>query len=491
MAVRNIKTIRPKIWIPPKYQTVYKLTIDRSSGTVDNITDNIINAEIEDIATEGVGRFEFSLWNVDESYTKIWSGGETFKYYKDYAVGVPTSLRFLGKIEKVSYQGNKVKVTGRAIGRTFQDITVTQNYTGIDCSDILKDLIDKYGDGTFTYTNVTAVSGVTSTVNWYQKNFWDCVQELCTNATYDCYVDKNKDFNFFANGSRNNTTDALVHDYNLIEVGDFGTDQSLIKNRIIVYGAVIDNVQMLYTADDETSQELYGIKEEIINDDNVTTYAQAVDVGNFILQQRLNPSTVGEGTGILLATVQPGENIRLSSPLDNLPPTTYNCIGYVDKLGDMLTTTVKISKETRTVSHIFKKLVESDNKKQYSATNPNEMRFGYTLRFDEDSGSHGNTEIVAGSLKLVSGASKGIWISDIRTLPKEIETVYLTMTYTGSVSVYVGVNGVSSQSQIIPENQSFDIENPTGFDNDELTIFVNLNSSDAKVDSLSLMYKYV
>ncbi|CAK0750990.1 hypothetical protein CCP3SC5AM1_1750006 [Gammaproteobacteria bacterium] len=40
-----------------------------------------------------------------------------------------------------------------------------------------------------------------------------------------------------------------------------------LKTRIIVYGATIDSVQVLYTAEDLTSQEINGIKEEIITDD--------------------------------------------------------------------------------------------------------------------------------------------------------------------------------------------------------------------------------
>ena len=48
MAVKSIKTIRPKVWVPPIYSTNYKVTVERDDGTIDDITDILINLKIED-----------------------------------------------------------------------------------------------------------------------------------------------------------------------------------------------------------------------------------------------------------------------------------------------------------------------------------------------------------------------------------------------------------------------------------------------------------
>ena len=41
--VRSFKTIKPQVWIPPIYSANYKVTIERSDGTIDDITDILLN----------------------------------------------------------------------------------------------------------------------------------------------------------------------------------------------------------------------------------------------------------------------------------------------------------------------------------------------------------------------------------------------------------------------------------------------------------------
>ena len=168
MVVRSFKTIRPFIWIPPTYSTLYKIEITRSDETTDDITDVIYEGEVLDSVTDTIGSFSFLIDNSSEVYTGVWTGNEIIRIYMDYATSATTS-RFRGRIEKVSYQDNKIRIIGRSESSKLLDITVTKAYSNIETSVILKALFDAYATD-FTYTNINT-STTSITVNWYQKSF--------------------------------------------------------------------------------------------------------------------------------------------------------------------------------------------------------------------------------------------------------------------------------------------------------------------------------
>ena len=483
MPVRSARALSPIIYIPPVNSAAFALTVTASDATVDTITNYITKLEIEDGATESIGRFEFEIWDPNEDYVGVWSGGEVVRYYSDYAA-TATTLRFRGRIEKVSYQGNKLKVTGRSESLKFMDITVTKSFNNTDTSEILKSLIDTYGSG-FTYSNIET-SNTNLTVTWTQKPFWECIQEICTAAGFDCYVDASLDFHYFRSGTVKNQYEGIVHEYNLIEVGEFAEDLALIKNRIIVYGAEQDGIQIIYTADDLTSQAAYGIKEETVNDDNIIDYASAQELADYYLVKYKDPPIVGEIKSLLMASIQPGQAIKISSPADNIPPAAYVIISYKHNISsDGLFTSVKVNKEPRHISHVLKKQIERQYQSEQTSSNPYEMRYSYNFLFDEDTGTHSNTEITDGILKLVSG-SAGHWISTVRTTTSNITEAYLVLVgskVTGAV-VGVSVNGGSSY-QTIGNKQRIVITNP----DKRLRIKVTFSDAATQIDSLSVQYK--
>jgi len=489
MAVRSLRTITPKVWIPPTYSTKYKLEVirDGGDGSSDDITELISGAEVEDGVTDSIGRFEFSLWNPNQTYLGAWEPGDLFKYYKDYDSSA-TTIRFSGIIEKVSYKGNKIRVSGRSDALKFMDLTVTQSYTNTECGAILKDLVSKYGSD-FTSNNV-GTSSTTLTVNWYQKPFWDCVEELTTASSFDAYVDANLDFNFFESGTRVNDKEGIVHTHNLLEVGDFADDSSLIKNRVIIYGAEEDGTQLLYSSNDISSQDKYGIKEEIVSDSNITNGTQAQERGDFLVAQSKNPQQISDIKGIQLATIQPGENIRISSPADNIPPGLYRTVNYKDKIslegGGGFTTTVSITKEPRRISNIFKSLVENQNKLKSTTVNPYEMGFSYNDLFNTDTGAHTDTEITNGVLK-PTGAS-GNWISVAKTITggniTEVYLVAIGETLTGASFEVSGNNG--SNYETITNKGRLVLSTSVGT---QLRVKVTFDNADTQIDSLMLLYK--
>ena len=64
--VVSLRTIKPIIWVPPRHTASYKLELERSDGTLDDITPLVSRFEIEDGVTDVMGRFEFEIWDPAE-----------------------------------------------------------------------------------------------------------------------------------------------------------------------------------------------------------------------------------------------------------------------------------------------------------------------------------------------------------------------------------------------------------------------------------------
>jgi len=483
MPVRSLRRIPVFVWIPPIYSALHKIEITRNEGNItDDITDIIYEGEITDGATDTIGNFSFKVDNSSEAYTGVWTGNEILNVYIDYATSA-TSLRFRGRIEKVSYQDTNIIIKGRSESSKLLDIAVTKSYSNIETSIILKDLFDAYGTD-FTYNN-TGTSTTNITVNWYQKPFWECVLELCNAAGFDCYIDSSLDCHYFESGSIDNTTECVVHESNIFEVGDFAYDYSLIKNRVIVYGAKQEEIPVISTSENTTSQTDYGIKELIINDSSITTTTQAQERADYELAISKDPPLVGEVTSLGLATIQPGERIRISAPLSNLSPGYYKILAYKHKINGLLKTILTIEKEPKKIYHLMKDRITKEEKLS-ERENPNEMKYSWINTFDSDSGSHSDTEISEGRLKLQSGKSTGSWISDKMTISSDATgcelrakgealpgTQYFVSTDDGNIWQPVDLN-----IEKVPS--------PTGRD---LKIKITLNSSSTQLDSIGLLYK--
>jgi len=469
------------VWVPPTYAPLYKLEIVRNDGTEDDITDYIYSAEIVDGVTDTIGNFEIEIDNSDESRTGIWTGNEVFNFYCDYATSA-TTKRFRGRIEKVSYQDYKIKVIGRAESVKLLNVTVTQSYEGEETSVVLKDLFDKYATD-FTYSNVNT-STTNVTFNWYQKPFWECVQDLCHSAGFDAYIDSSLDCHYFESGTVDNSTEAVVHESNLIEVGDFANDYSLIKNRVIVYGAEIEDMPLFKTAEDSDSISENGVKELIIKDTNITTETQCQERADYELSLSKDPPLVGDVSSIGLATIQPGERIRISAPNSNLPPSFYKIISYKHKIEGFMQTTLTIEKEPKKVYHVIKETI-SQGQKLTETPNPNEMRYSWLFDFNSDSGTHSSTEITGGVLK-TDGSASGTWISDTNAIGENVTVVELRAKGESlpGTNYYVSSDGgITYQS--ISLNTALTLSPP----GQNLKIKIELNSADTQIDAISLLYK--
>ena len=182
------------IWLPQTTYPIYKITVEKD-GVEEDITSRTVSIEIEDGVNEIIGRFSFELWNFNNQYVNKWTGTEIVRFYADRATSA-TTLRFRGRIEKLSYTRDKLRATGRSEALNFMNLTVSQDFDNQECSQILTSLVANYRpDATFTTSNIS-VTTTNLTLSWINKPFWDAANELTIASGFDIYLDANKSFNF-------------------------------------------------------------------------------------------------------------------------------------------------------------------------------------------------------------------------------------------------------------------------------------------------------
>jgi len=411
-AVRGLQRIRPFVWIPPVVTANYRITVE-SDGVEEDITDIAFPFTVEDGVTDGIGNFEFTVPNVNETYTKKWTGMEIFRYYCDYASGVASTLRFRGRLENPRKNGNNVTATGRSETLFVHGTNIQRDYQNVDAGAIIFDLFTTYAGGRFDLTEINQTTGILLTFTFSETPFWDAIEAVSDAAGYDCFVSALLVAKFFERGTILNTEDALVHDKNILFTGDFTDDVTLVKNKFKIVGGTIGGVQVRHTANDTESQNRYGVRDETINDDGIITYAAAVEFGDSLLDLSKNPPQIGEVRGIMLATIQPGDSLLISDPLNGIDPKYYKTRSFIHAFTEQegLTTQVVINKSSRKVSRIFRENIQRAFKKTNTSGDTDDLGFSEIELFDDNSGTHLGTEIVGGLLRLASGQSSGTWTS--------------------------------------------------------------------------------
>lgn len=489
MAVRSLKSITPTIWIPPEEGPNWKMTVTRHDGTVDDITDYITSAEIIDGVTEGIGSFDVTIVNADDAYTDVWTGMEVFTYYCEYGGGTPTTKIFRGRVEKPSNKNYSITLTGRSETLYVHTKNVVKYYVSEDLGVIVKDLFDSYGESRYDTSSIPLSTGIILTFDFVDIPFWSAIEAACSAAGYDCYIDADVVVQLFAAGSHSNTTDGIVHDQNLVGVGDFGKDSRMAYNQIRVTGALLDGVQVMYTANDAVSQaSTLGTKRYPYYDEGLTTIAAAKEVGDYLLAQKKDAPLIGEIKGLLLASVKPGDSVWCSAPMDNIPPAEYRIVSYKHEFGDSGEyTTLTLNKEPKNLSRVLKDRIQREHIATSASTNPDDLDHSTVELFNSDVGTHSGTAISSGLLHLAEGSSIGTWISPVySTADGNIATscrVSLVGDNLLGMSVKASADGGVSY-------QSVTRDTLTTFNNPgkKLKLKITLAGTVAKLDSLQLQY---
>ena len=500
-AVRNIGGLgpsgRPKPipiihFIPPTFSMVYKLEIVTDTETID-FTSKIVEGYFTDGVTSTIGDFLFKILDPSNSISDRVEEFDTVKVYLDYGA-TATTLKFTGRIErKTNTEYAYLELTGRSVAMITTETNITYSSNGLKArSVILKEIIDNYFSGTITYTGVE--DDLTEVIKTYEEvPFWQVVEDLCGDGGRDAYISPELDMNYFIVGSRNNTTEAIVEARNLIKPKDYAKDTEEIATKVRLYGKRIEGIPVIATSTSNTSNTKGINKVQKIDNTNVTTTTQATSQVEYEASNKLAAPTLGVVNSLLLPTLSPGEKLRIVSPVNNIPPEYYEINSYTHSWSETGTpqTNVVIKKQRLNIQNIFKKniITQSD---AVERVNPNDMDFSQLITFETDSGTHNNTLINEGYLKVTAGQNSGQWISDLYSLPDDVSAVefrfsgdYLTQQYSATTSyLWYSLNGGTTWHLNPVSGTSITV--PTGRD---LKIRIDLNSSDARVKVTAFLYK--
>ncbi len=473
------RTERAFIWVPKAKSTRYSIEIDgvdlREEIVTASFTKSIIGLD---------SPCNISLIDVDGRYADTFVGGETIELKMDFSDG--TTSQWKGTLEKPKKRFGAnitVEIKGSHFQSDLLDITVTGDLTGgTTADDILKSIVDDHLTG-YTYTNVTA-STVTPTIKWQNKPFWDCIVDLCDVTDFDCFLDEDKDFHFFARESLNNDDEAIVWNDNMLEIIHLGVDTVDVKNRIIVYGEDEAGSKVIYQTDDTASQTTFGIKENIIQDSSIRTYTQAKELGDALLANQKDTANSGKIEAIILPDLRLGEMTYIIDPIQKVH-ARYRVVKYTHTLPEERTTVI-VGKE-KTIPTVLKQIKLEQLGKE-NLINPFKMKNSYNFTFDDltkiDTVLSERITVSESNLKISSGTD-AVMISNKRESSTDITKVHLKVVgdaLSGTIYSISTDDGVSYQTVALESEVSV-----TAGKN--LRVKIELNSTSTLIDSFVVLYR--
>ena len=454
MPVKNIKRETPSIYIPTDSNVFIKVIIVADDDTEYTVMDtydgtsannHTINGNIRRPVTDKLGSFSLTLSNDGGRFLNKFDGGEIVKFYMDTEDASEEIFR--AKIDNVSYGLNNsngffVEIDGRDYPELVdKTITDTENSPTADVS--LAGIFNNfYSDITLTFWNGSSWStatynSTTDTVVWsplaptfpstlinmaYQhKKGLNVITEICNRAGLDCYVEYDITntrwvLRTFVKESITNINANVSYGTNLVNLSDFGEDNTEIINRTIVYGKTIgDNILNLKTENDTTSQSNLWIKDKVIIQGDLTTMDEVQDKSDFELSEGISSDSNGKLTTVCLYTLRPGDIINVSVPYCNIHGE-YKVYGFSHSLSEPFLTTLELTKQSKGLGELFIPKLNPDELLS-GLTNPNDMHDSYTIYFDEDPSimTYSNITPDEGIIKLDTGKVRGTAISNIVT----------------------------------------------------------------------------
>lgn len=464
------------------------------------MTDLLVEGSYSDGVTSSIGAFDFKILDpINVNSNKI-EEFDTINVYVDYGK-TATTLRFTGRIERKSNQEQiYLTLTGRSVAMLTTGTNITYSSNGPKSrSEILKEIINiKESDGVTPkyFGGLISDSGIEEDlteieVNYEEIPFWNVVEEICISGVRDAYVSPELIFNYFLKGSRENTTEAVVEDINLIETLDYAKDTQEVYTRVRVYGKRIGDIPIIATSTQDTSNTKGIIKELKIDNSSVDSTKQATELSESEAEDRKLPPTLGLIISLMLPSILPGEKIKIANPTNNIPPALYqiNSFRHIFSKEGSPTTELTIQKQRVELATILKSNIKFQSDLPDNV-NKFDMDFSNVIGFETDSGIHSNTLINEGYLKVKSGQNNGSWTSDLIQLGDDVSSIefrftgdYLVQQYGVTTSyIWFSLDGGTTWRLY-----GSGVEVPTGRD---LKIRIDLNAPDARVKAVAVLYKF-
>lgn len=506
MPVKNISAIGPSgnvkpipiiHNIPPSSAAVVKVTIDtKNDGEID-VTDFIVNADFNVGVTSTIGNFTINILDPDKTFLNMINNFDDVYIYGDYS-DEATTLRHRFKVESKGFLDFKTSLSGRGIGMILSEKSIIyQSLTDSvlsykNKSDVIIEILQQ------NFTEITDFSQIESDTTQIQKSyfeipFMDIIEELCGESHY-FYLDKDLIPHYFTKGSIQNTTEIITHD-NLITMNDNSNNSEDIYTRVRVYGQTEDGIPVIHTKVIGTTNTGGINKDYIINNRSVENTDQAQLLAESVALDLTNSKDIQDLVTLMLPSLVQGESVYVSIPEENISPGYYNVKEFsfqIDNEGDYpLRTNFVVEKKRQNTPEVIKTIIQTQNESTKNE-NPYDKDFSKIITFEEDIGSHSNTEINENYLKVSPGQSQGTWESQIYTLDSNVSSIELRWSGDNlvqdysvtSAQLWVSLNGGTSWIIYNYENIT------TLYSNKYLKIRVEFNSSDQRVKRIGVYFNY-
>lgn len=485
----NTKPIPVIHTIPPLFSAVWKIEVVTDTETID-VTELLVDGYFFDGVTSTIGDFEFKILDPNNTNSNKIEEYDTVNVYIDYGT-IASTLRFSGKIEKLSNQQQiYLTLTGRSLGIITAGTNVTYSSSGLKArSVIITEIINQY------FSGVISTSGIEEDlfeidVNYEDIPFWTVVEEICISGGRDSYINSSSVLNYFIKGSRENPTEAVVEDNNLIETVDYAKDTEEIYTKVRVYGKRISGIPIISSSTEDTTYTKGIVKVLKIDNSSIDNSIQAAELATAEASDKRLPPTIGSILSTMLPTIQPGENIYISNPTNNIPPAFYeiNSYRHIFSESGSPSTELTIKKQKVALSTILK----SNIKFQFEAPdneNKDDMDYSDITTYESVSGTFNNTEISNNQLVVSANETGGTWTSDTVTFSGnmskftfQISGTNLASAFTTFVSnIFYSLDGGS----LFTQWDGNVVENPGS---NSLTFRIDLNQDSASVEAVAFLY---
>ena len=407
----------PIIIIPlNRYKAYWKIVVkdnDGNSHTVlesnnsSTLNNKTLSASFTRTATDSLGTFDITLSNNQGEFLRKFDGGEEVKFYLDFVDA--TTLVFAGKIDNIKYglsssTGWTLTLNGRDYPSIADDLTIIQfdNKDAITClkgGTIYGELQDSegnwndgilYGTG-LNWDPINISSSTENITNSYQnKSYFEIIKDICNQAKLDCYIYYNESdskwyIKVFQENTIQNDTETITYGVNLTSIGEFGTNNDDVRNKITVYGKSDSNIISIKTKEDLVSQANLWKKAEVITDSNLSVIGELTSKAISELSIKSTPIETGRMTSLVLPTLNPGENIKVVVPFCNIDGW-YNVKSFTTDFSPGGSfTSVNLTKKIIKLSDIFDKFDIEGNVTSYNNLNGMTNSLNLTFEDDEDS----------------------------------------------------------------------------------------------------------
>ena len=472
------------IWPPRKQILTHDIKVNTESVKLDNI-----NAEFTKGVCPEVGEFKIRLLNTDQKYSTRYKIGQTVQLTMDFFSG--TTLRFEGTIDRLMNHfdpllGYVLDIYGAQLATKLLDINVTTSFEGATINDILSDLVTNFAPSGFTI-NFTSTATNTPKINWEDKPFWDCVNDLgkVAEPTADSYVSDTKVIQFFDKNSVENNNEAFVHNDTMIQVSGFGQQILTTRNKIKVRGDDGTGLPILFESNNFTSQSDFGIKEQILNESSIRTNAEAIAAGNAERDFQATPEDEGEGVSLILPSVNPGDRIHVTSPTMKIlgQKRLYKFTHFLPRRTSEL-----LFGNERKLKQILKNRIKTELALENNV-NPFGMRYSLNLTFNQSSELDSfdtNVQFIDGKVSLVSGTQGRFTKS--HTSPVDVTEIHTKAVGSQVVGTTIEVSLKGGQAG---SYQTLTLEKRTELigTGKSLLFRVTIQSANTEIDSLAFLYK--